>query len=347
MSKNQSKTRVPIKNEDLKALKQLCKKSDVSLDGLFQRLILYPNLTEQLLQFPSEITIPMVVDMATVQQKLPEWMNNIRENFEAIKTGKDAHGIPGVKNTPALIIGAGPSIYKQKHLDLLAQKGFNGLIIATDCILKECLEHGIIPDYVVCLDASEKILDYFNHDIVDKYASKITAVMCIAVHPSVVKRWKGGICWYDNYMDERYIPNVSHILSLLVKTKQFATAGHVSSLGWALASSIGCNPIVLIGLDLSYPASMPVKESVAYITYMKSLKNKEQVLKILDNHYHHKFFNTDCYFEQIFKAYTETTMKQFELAEKNGIKVINCTEGGTLEGEGVECMWFRDYLDSQ
>lgn len=350
MAKKQKggRERILIQKGVLEELKKICKGKNESLDGLFKRLVLYSNMTDQLLSFPDEINQSMIIDALTFEQEMPYWMNNIRENFAAIKEGKDIKVLPEVNNIPALIIGAGPSLHRKQHLELLAKKGFDGDIFATDAILKDCLEQGIVPDYVMFIDASDKIYRFIDHDIVDKYADKLAAVMCITTHPSVVKRWKGDIYWYQVYMEDFYAPNVGHILQLLTHTSNFSTGGHCASLGWATAILKRYNPVVLIGTDLSFPADLSVEATTAYEFYLDKLKgNKKETLKLFDNHYHHNFFNTDCYYEHLFEHYTNIARMQFKLISGQGVVVINCTEGGTLEGENIKCMYFKDYLDSQ
>lgn len=343
----EGRARISIQKNVLRALNEICIEKNKTLDGLFKRLVLYSGMAEQILTFPDEINQSMIIDVQTVTQKIPLWMSNVRENFAAIKGGKDIKDISVVENTPALIIGAGPSLHKNKHLELLAETGFKGNIFATDAILKDCLEYGIVPDYVLFVDASDKIYHFIDHDIVDKYADKLTAIMCITTHPSVVKRWKGDIYWFNTVMEEFYAPNVGHILQLLTHGTILSTGGHCAGLGWTFAILRRHNPIVLIGTDLSYTTDFPIEETSLYAIYLNALKgNKKEVLKVFDNHYHHNFFNTDCYFDRVFEHYTNIAKAQFKLALEQGVKIINCTEGGTLEGENIECMYFKDYLDA-
>lgn len=340
---------MPIENKkQLKILKQFCQQYNITIEDLLQRLLLYPDSTKRLLQFPLKPTEWTKININTVQKKLPLWMDNLRDNLEAIKTGSDIKTLPKVKNRPTLIIGAGPSLKRKKHLELLAEKGFDGIIFATDRILKDCLDNGIIPDYVLFIDADKTILKFIDYDIVDEYATKLAAIMNIFTHPAVVKRWHGEIFWYANYIDDLFLPNISHVLQLLTKTTTIASSGHVSSIGWTIATRMNCNPQVCIGIDLSFPADMPVEELEFYKRYMREFKgNKKFVRELFNNHYHHKFFNTDCYFEPVFKSYINSTMLQLKKLAAKGIKFVNCTEGGALEGDNLECMFFEDYLNSQ
>lgn len=336
---------IEISEEVYTALEEICNKHNLSINDLFHRLVTYPEITENALRLPQEISNEMAVATQTLQNKLPLWLNNMRKNFDAIKTNKDITDIPK-SNTPALVIGAGPSLKRKNHLEILAEKGFDGIIFATDRILKDCLEQSIIPDYVLIADGSEKILDYINHDIVHEYASKIGAIMCTITHPSVVEEWKGEIYWFINFISQDIHPNIGKVLQSLLKKTMITTAGHVSSLGWGIGVTIGCNPIVLIGVDLSYPEDVPMEQTWYYSGYEKRFKGNKERIRSVYKHYHHNFFNTDCYYDPFFDAYITCSLSHFNVMSQKGLKIINCTGGGAIEGKGVECMNFDDYLES-
>lgn len=278
---------------------------------------------------------------------LPIWIENISNNLLTIKSGKDISEIPESRK-PALIIGAGPSLKRHNHLELLKKNEFNGIIFATDRILKDCLNSGIIPDYVAIMDASPKIFNYINHKIVDKFADKTTAIMAVQTHPSVVKRWKGDIFWYNTSIDETIIPNLNYIMYLLTKKTELPTAGHTSSLAWNAAFFVfKSNPIVIIGMDLSYPLDTPIEETWYYEGYLKRYNNDKNKVRSLYKKYHHSVFNTDCYYDPVFGYYITDSLFQLTEFAKTGRKIYNCTEGGAIEGEGINCMSLKKYLESQ
>ena len=344
-----TKKRISVEIDVLRELNKLCTEYNVTLDSLFKRLVTYRSLIEEFLSFPDDVTVEMVVDTTTVVKQVPYWLDNVRAKFKMIKEGKNLMDMPMQDDMPMLVIGAGPTLYRNKHLELLAEKGFDGHIFATDAVLKDCLELGIIPDYVMFIDANEKIYPFIDHDIVDKYADKLTAIMNVITHPSVVERWNGDIMWYQVFIEEIIAPNVTFALQQLTHTTALMSAGHSASIGWSVAGIRNYNPIVNIGLDLSFPPDIPIEESRIFEFYLKAnAGNREKTSEMLEScykHYHHKFFNTDCYFEAIFGAYTDSSKRILQMLNSTGMRIINCTEGGTLEGEGIECMWFEDYLE--
>jgi hypothetical protein len=134
------------------------------------------------------------------------------------------------------------------------------------------------------------------------------------------------------------------MLHLLLKKTELSTAGHASSLGWCVAHTIGSREIALIGVDLSYPMDTPMEETWYYDRYAERLGGNIEEIKKLYKTYHHSFFDTDCYYEPVFGSYLECSLEHFETAASTGCKIVNCTGGGAIEGHGVECMWFKDWL---
>jgi len=336
-----------LNEDDWRTLQSIRKNHGVTWCDFVHQLATYSELTEQALKLPPEIDNCMTVDVNTLHNLLPSWMDNTRENFDAIKNGLNIRDIPRAHSS-AIIIGAGPSLYRHNHLQLLSESTVaDCLVFVVDRVLKDCLDAGIVPDYVLFLDGSDKVLQYIDHDAIDDHIDEIDAIMCITTHPSVVKRWKGKIHWFSNSIDGDIAPNISYLLHLLTRTTEMTTAGHVTSLGWSVAYTIGCREIVLIGTDLSYTIDTPMEETWYYDRYKKAHNGDIDKIKKHYKTYHHTFFGTDCYFDPVFESYIDSSMIHFQAAEASGCKIINCTEGGAIEGRGVVCMRFAEWLDNR
>ena len=180
-----------------------------------------------------------------VTRKSQLWLENIRENFDLIKDGLDVLEAPCAEHV--LVIGAGPSLERHKHLELLADRGFDGTVIATDRIVIPCLDAGIEPDYVVFLDAHEKIFAFVN----DPRCQKLASIMCASTHPRVVYSMGPRRYWFVNSIPNEIAANMNYILTSLTKKSALATAGHCGSAGWSAAYRLGAKEIYLIGIDLS------------------------------------------------------------------------------------------------
>lgn len=253
-------------------------------------------------------------------------------------------------NKPALIIAGGPSLKTYNHLDLLKKYGFEGDIFAVSKELKNVLEHGIIPNYVGALDADEFDTSFFNHDIVDKYSNQITAFFGTNVHPTTVQRWKGKRYYFTGYISEAEMPNIAHVFHLITRTSTLSVSGNIGSCLYNIASFLGYNPIITIGLDLSFPT---IKDMKAYFpptteenwnkTMMVGNKERKQYKRGFN-----PYFKKQFYYDSVFEAYTLAHKSWSDLMSKGfGLKSINCSEQGSLYGKGIECMRFEDYLKNQ
>ena len=339
--------KISVNGDVYDALEAICKPRDISVSELVRRLTVFPNLAERLIDLGDSVTDQMKINAIMADKMLPILVDQLGENMSLIRHGKSPRDLPIKKDTPALVIGAGPSLQRTKQLELLVKKPFKGVIFVVDRAISWCLESGLVPDYMVILDGSEKIFKYIDYPIVDEYSDRITAIMCASTHPSVVNRWKGDICWFSTAMDEVILPNVSLLMGILTNKPEVATAGHASSLAWSIAVMYPCNPIVLVGVDLSYPMDFPIDQTWYYSMYRAGVKSDDEVWQFYKK-YHHNVFNTDCYYDMnMFAGYLKTSLEHIDVMHDAGIRVINCTEGGALEAEYLDCMKLEDYLNME
>ena len=96
-------------------------------------------------------------------------------------------------NNSAIVIGAGPSVKKNKHLEILAASDFKGSIICTDRMLAPVLKAGITPEkfpkfFVATIDPLELLKKFYMDDIIKKYGSKINGIFSSVVHPNIVAK---------------------------------------------------------------------------------------------------------------------------------------------------------------
>jgi hypothetical protein len=97
-------------------------------------------------------------------------------------------------------------------------------------------------------------------------------------------------------------------------------------------------------VDLAYPAGTPIDETPSYDRYAKAFDGDVDKIQKCYTPYHHECFDTDCYYDEVFKSYIASSLSHFVSAAATGCRVINCTGGGALEGAGVTCMHFADLL---
>ena len=80
-------------------------------------------------------------------------LENSKNNKKFItKTIRHVPTPRGKKSESAIVISAGPSLYKNNILSRIKDSGFEGSIIAIDGSYVRCIKAGLEPDYVLTLD---------------------------------------------------------------------------------------------------------------------------------------------------------------------------------------------------
>ena len=127
-----------------------------------------------------------------------EWVTNFALNLSniwnensAVKLKPDINPENSSEIRPAIVIGRGPSLKKNKHLELLAKSDFDGSIICSDGALVSVLESGITPDkfekfYVVTIDPYPYAAKFYDAEIIKKYGSKINGIFTVISNPNTV-----------------------------------------------------------------------------------------------------------------------------------------------------------------
>lgn len=348
-----------IPDEDWDGFNNLRKRYKRSWQDVFLSFKLYNPVIEQVLALPPEITNTMATGVHTSVNLMPMWTANIRENMPYIVKNPDIKEVAGKYDEldkPAIVIGAGPSLFDNAsgtdHLKVIAESRFDGIIIATDRILKDCYEYGIYPDYVIVVDGSERIYGrFFDHDIVRENAYRTTAILANHTHQSIVKEWSvcgGDILFYTSAIPNEMLPNASSIIGLIADNTELNTGGNAGSFAINVAHYLKCSPVALIGMDMSYKIGTPLSETQYYQSYKERTGYSDEELweNELFMTFHNPFFDTDCIVDTMFLTYMEP-LRDFWIPEfvKNGTRIINCTEGGAIYGDGVECGWFKDFLE--
>lgn len=123
---------------------------------------------------------------------LPMWMRSFALNLPMIRCGRCIRDLaePEPLRPPdhrAVIIGAGPSVYRRKHLELLAHSDFEGKIIASDRILIPALKAGLVPDYVVSVDGSPLVKPFYEDPLVEQHAPDMALILCSQIDHGVAE----------------------------------------------------------------------------------------------------------------------------------------------------------------
>lgn len=206
-----------------------------------------------------------------------------------------------------IVIGAGPSLFKYKHLELLAGSDFKGHLLITDRILKPCLEAGITPDkfpnyYVFTVEDAWQIENYLSGV---KECDKITLIHSSRTKKVLLEKLQAQgyriLCDYWPYLSA--LNNVGLM------------AFHY---GWR---KLELDELILIGMDQGdYKPPIFPENTDCYREFYKKIHNYSWDCDVLLNPLHQLWY--------------ESFMDLLQLVPEN-VKIINATEGGSIDHKRI------------
>lgn len=329
------------------------------------------NLGKRLVGYMAEATFLRSAEagLANAKKNLPYIVRTITE-LNAKQTGQ----VPDI----AMVISAGPSLHRKDPAKLLLKYQYDGPIVCMDSSLGYCLRNGLIPDYVVVVDPDESRVvrwfgdhmledraddEYFHRqeldptmhqntlswnrqimELVDTHGPKIKAVLATSVHPVVRDRClEAGMAvyWWNPMYDDYEKPDSFSrgIYELTNKTPLMVTGGNVGTSSWVFAAStLKAKKVALTGMDLGYPPDNPIS-GTQYFTDLLELfgdRIEEAFIDVYNPHLKETWYADPAYY-----WFREGFL---ELAKLAPCKTYNCTEGGTLFGEGLEFIKLENFL---
>lgn len=146
------------------------------------------------------------------------------------------------KGKPAIVVSTGPSLDKNKHL--LKEVGDKALIISADSAWGILEALGVKPHIVTALERGVSMTDLFE-DLKPESYKDVFFAACPVVDKNV----------YDLVKSDRIIVfrNFDHFKWLGVDRGILKIYFSVGNMSFAIAKYLGCDPIILIGQDLSRP----------------------------------------------------------------------------------------------
>jgi len=278
-----------------------------------------------------------------------------RELDPTFKTGNN------LLDTSAIVIGAGPSVKKNKHLELLSSSNYKGSIICTDRMLEPVLKAGITPEkfpkfYVATIDPAELLKKFYQDPIITKFGNKINGIFSSVVHPNIVANArKAGIKihWIHSLFDyNEGKKSFNQISGLMVRAKNhkdglpaIQTGGNVGTACWFIAWKIlKCNVIGLIGMNHGWDDDDNWDEILAHSNAPLNInRDSDEFKKLYPRIYNPDF---DCFGIQdpTYQYYCNATKEFIKRSPKN-LKTINATEGGSLFGERILSTTFKKFLE--
>lgn len=277
----------------------------------------------------------------TFALKHERWMDNLGENMQKIRSGKDVRELPSLPS--AIVVGAGPSVEKYGHLRLLKESGC-GATIVCDKALIPCLREGIVPHIVMGADADEAVEKFYDDELV-RDNGKTKAVLNVITHPKVVARVPYPVFWYltpyDDPFSDHSLTNNIHFMT--GKKSIMSSFGNVGGQAFGLACFLGASEIILVGLDFGYPADFPLEKTPYYGSYKWLADKRGRRVGELFTRIKNPSTNEEVLTDFNFSVYREIFLLHM-LKLKGKVRVINSSPTSSLFGEGIEFMPLEEAL---
>lgn len=265
-------------------------------------------------------------NIATKVTFAKDWLTNITKNLKEYPNSAFVEDyLKHFEGTPAVIVGAGPSLKKNIHL--LNEIKDKALIFGVGSAVTILQKNNIKPHFMVGIDGSQEESEIFKKihwdDVKFIYSPKI--------HFEGLNKYKGPKMYMK--LDSDFISSWIET-KLDIKTSTIESAGTVSIIAGDAARKMGCYPIIFIGQDLAYSHGSNYADGAVYYKNMED--DGWEKIKIKD------IYGND--------VYTNRNWNSLRLSFENHIAhhpeclYIDATEGGA-KIKGTEIMTFRGAID--
>jgi hypothetical protein len=200
----------------------------------------YYRWAKELIKDYIDITL---TNLASLDRHGWMWYENALANLTEIAENEGVSKLFGAfPGVPAVVVSAGPSL--DKNVECL--RGFENsvIIIVVDTALKILQRRGLRPHLVVSVDG---LLDNYRH-----FQGAKTQGLCLVAepmtYPDILKSFQG-----HKLIASIGGPIVEWVEGLVGKKGELKAGGSVSTIAFQLARRMGCDPLILVGQDLSFP----------------------------------------------------------------------------------------------
>jgi hypothetical protein len=196
-----------------------------------------PGLVARARRLVREALSRASADRQTRTSLAGRWLDNLAENFQHVVQLPEATAPAGVlAGTPALVVGAGPSL--DQSLSTLAKTPEDVLILAAASALGPLAGAEVRPAAAVALEGSDESRQFAGAD------HQATWLLAAASgHPAHFSQWRGPKALFHLQQWAARLAGAHLALP---------TGGHATSAAFSLAVLWGCDPIILVGQDLAY-----------------------------------------------------------------------------------------------
>ncbi|MBQ7126768.1 motility associated factor glycosyltransferase family protein [bacterium] len=211
-----------------------------------------------------------LIDLNTITRFSGTWLVNTLNNIASINNNGAYLASDLEKkfiSQTALIIGAGPSLID--NIEKIKANRNKYVIFAVNKVVKYLAEKGLVPDFIVCLDAEnmEKTLNVPN-----EYLSKTNCIVDIKADKFVFTKKFNKI--FINFSDSDTI--TQDLAKYNNSVKLYESGGSAATLALVLAVKFGFTKILLAGIDLAF------KDSTIYASGEQINRINPEMIKVDD-----------------------------------------------------------------
>lgn len=254
------------------------------------------------------------------------WEDNYSQNKKTIIKSSNFPSRKGQIDKAALCIGAGPSF--ELNLQFIQPEFYD--IVACDKVVPTLADKGIIPKYIVALNAQHtEVQDWLEpmYDLCNREnACHPALVMPIGVYPSTYKSWSGELIFVNamlpTYLHQR-VKRELHMEPIIIGSNS-------GTFAYRTAFMFGYNPIGFIGMDFSF---LTREEIMA-----RQDPDNYNIVEISD--YMGAIRYTTLGWFDMAQAFQEFVTEARHLA---GVTTVNCCEGGINLSESCHSMSLEDF----
>ncbi len=185
---------------------------------------------------------------------------NVLRNFPRIQTAFYANRLSGqFQGVPAVICGAGPSLKQEKKV--LRQVEDRALVFAGGSAIPALNYMGVLPHFCVAIDPNFEEVSRFEKSC----ACQVPLLYTNRLHPDVFDRYRGPLGYIHAKTGgplEAWWEKEMRIEPLPLQEGFSIEALSVTTVCLELATTMGCNPIYLVGLDLAFTNNVRYTEGV-------------------------------------------------------------------------------------
>jgi hypothetical protein len=217
---------------------------------------LQPERTHAAISVARRIAFDARANLAARRHFAGRYLLNTIENLPVLARTSDVARLAGAgEGTPAVIVGAGPSL--DRTYDALAAVRDRVLLVAADTALRPLLSAGIEPDAAVAVDPGEANA---RHLLGLPPAPRTVLVCEGCLDPRVLRAWAPRLFTFKVSPHHPWPWLEAHGLARHL----LPAWGSVVTSAFELALLLGCAPIVFVGLDLAFTRGQPYCRGVTF-----------------------------------------------------------------------------------